>query len=104
MSWRTAGGGVCARLFHSSVSGEAVPALPSEAQCSADLLVEVSKTGQALSLHPSSKSPASTLVLAPNSGFLLMQSLGGSGDGLANWVPATHMGDWDGVPGSWLWL
>lgn len=32
------------------------------------------------------------------------QSLGGSGDGLANWVPATRMGDWDGVPGSWLWL
>lgn len=43
-----------------------------------------------------------TLSLAHDSSLLPVQTLGGNGDGLSNWVPATHVGDPGGVPASQL--
>lgn len=39
---------------------------------------------------------------APDSSFLLVPTLGGSGDSTRSWVSAIHMRDLDCVPGSWL--
>lgn len=40
----------------------------------------------------------SAQAAAPDSSFLLMQTLGGSSEGSSGWVPAIHMGEPDGVP------
>lgn len=39
-------------------------------------------------------------IPSPGPGFLLMLTLGHSGDGSRDWVPATHMGGLGYVPGS----
>lgn len=44
--------------------------------------------------------PSST----PSAGFLLRHPLGDSSDDANSWVPPTHMGDLNRLPGSWLYL